>query len=438
MKNSAQKRVISIFVIMALFAAFFVPSHGTQAQESISEIYSETESGSGNDTQLLSVGDVNRDGRLNASDARLLLRCASQLDETTAYILSVGDYDGDKKITASDARIALRVAAGIDSIKCLQNGHSFVSVSYSPTCTKEGYTTNKCRHCAATDGSRTDVIPATGHKTQDKITKPTCTAAGHITSKCTVCGFVTVDRDDGKALGHSFSDWVMSKTEKTRKCVRCSYSETVKIEKKNEKVIYLTFDDGPGPYTEKLLRYLREYDVKATFFVTNQNPRYIHLLKTMAADGHAIGVHTLTHNWNIYSSEAKYMQDFNAMHKIIKEQTGIDTKIFRFPGGTNNTVSRSYSRGIMTKLAKSMTAKGYYYFDWNVDCYDTSGYNSSQIARTTINQISSRKVSIVLMHDIKNSTVESVKRIIEYGLANGYTFEVLDETSPAIRFNPAN
>ncbi len=352
--------------------------------------------------------------------------------------MTYGDYDSDSRISAADARISLRVAAHIDSIECIFHGHSYKSASYAPTCTKEGFTTNRCTRCAATDGSRTDITPAIGHKFQDKITKPTCTKAGHITTKCTVCGFISVNKDDGKALGHSFSEWVEGKTEKTRKCKRCDYKETVKIEKKNEKVIYLTFDDGPGPYTEKLLRYLREYDVKATFFVTNQNPGYIHLLKTMADDGHAIGVHTLTHNWNIYSSEEKYMQDFNAMHKIIKDKTGIDTKIFRFPGGTNNTVSRSYSRGIMTKLAKSMTAKGYYYFDWNVDCYDTSGYSSSQIARTTINQISSKKVAIVLMHDIRNSTVESVKRIIEYGLANGYSFEPLDENSPAIRFNPAN
>ena len=432
MKKHSVKKLLAL--LLALFTIISITAGSpAAAHEAVSEDESEAA-----DTISSSFGDVNGDGRLTASDARILLRCASQLQTADKSIIKNGDYDRDGKITASDARAALRVACGIDSIICIFSTHDFKPVTYAPTCISDGYTTRKCTRCSATDGSITNKLAATGHRLRDTITPPTCTKAGHLKSKCEVCGFVAADRDDGKATGHIFADWVIGKTEKTRKCKVCGYTESVKIEKKNDKVIYLTFDDGPGPYTEKLLKYLRKYDVKATFFVTNQSPYYTYLLKTMADDGHAIGVHTLTHNWNIYSSEEKYMQDFNAMHKIIKDRTGIDTKIFRFPGGTNNTVSRSYSRGIMTKLAKSMVQKGYYYFDWNVDCYDTSGYNSTQIANTTISQISSRKVSVVLMHDIKNSTVEAVPRIIEYGLKNGYSFEVLDETSPAIRFSPAN
>ncbi|MBR5496770.1 MAG: polysaccharide deacetylase, partial [Clostridia bacterium] len=223
---------------------------------------------------------------------------------------------------------------------------------------------------------------------------------------------------------------------KTRSCTRCSYSETEKIQ--NSKIVYLTFDDGPGQYTERLLGYLRKYDVKATFFVTNQFPKYIYNLKTMAEDGHAIGVHTLTHSWNIYSGEYSYMKDFNAMHDIIKRETGIDTKIFRFPGGTNNTVSRSYCRGIMSAMSRKMINNGYYYFDWNVDCCDTLGYSASQIASTTIGQIKGKSESIVLMHDIKKATVDAIPTIIEYCLNNGYVFDVLDENSPAIRFSPVN
>ena len=116
----------------------------------------------------------------------------------------------------------------------------------------------------------------------------------------------------------------------------------------------------------------------------------------------------------------------------------MDTKIFRFPGGTNNTVSRSYSRGIMAAAAKHMTDAGYVYFDWNVDCGDTLGYNSSKIASYTINQIKGRHSSVVLMHDIKNSTVEAVREIIKYGLSNGYTFAVLDESTPRVQFKPVN
>ncbi len=202
--------------------------------------------------------------------------------------------------------------------------------------------------------------------------------------------------------------------------------------------MYLTFDDGPGAYTERLLGYLARYGVKATFFVTDQFSRYSNTLTAIARDGHAIGVHTLTHQWSIYSSKQSYMNDFNAMHKLILDKTGIDTKIFRFPGGTNNTVSRSYSRGIMTELARTMTQNGYVYYDWNVDCGDTLGYSSQKIASTTISQIKNKNFSIVLMHDIKSTTVEAVCTIIEYCIANGYELAAIDESTPVIQFSPAN
>ena len=85
-----------------------------------------------------------------------------------------------------------------------------------------------------------------------------------------------------------------------------------------------------------------------------------------------------------------------------------------------------------------MAEKGYLNFDWNVDCRDTEGLNSTQIADTTIAQIKNRKQSVVLMHDIKNSTVEAIPTIIRYAKNNGYTFKVIDETTPSVRFKPAN
>ena len=127
------------------------------------------------------------------------------------------------------------------------------------------------------------------------------------------------------------------------------------------------------------------------------------------------------------------------MHQIILEETGVDTKIFRFPGGTNNTVSRSYSKGIMSAMAKYMTNAGYIYFDWNVDSGDTkSNASASYVAQNTIAQIKNRQISVVLMHDIKYATVEAIRTIIKYGLDNGYEFEVLDRSTPRVQFSPVN
>lgn len=186
-----------------------------------------------------------------------------------------------------------------------------------------------------------------------------------------------------------------------------------------------------------------KYNVKATFFVTNQFPKYQNLIKTAYDKGHKIAVHTCSHqiyskNNNIYSSVDAYMKDFNAMQDIIFKQTGNTTNIFRFPGGTNNTISKGQCKGIMTALAKQMTDAGYFYFDWNVDSNDSTHRNTQSVISDTIGQISKKQNAVVLMHDIKNYSVEAVPAIIEYCLEKGYSFKVLDETSPAVRFKPVN
>lgn len=444
MKKSTKNTLITIILaILIVFSVSFITMAKTSpeiAENVTDEVVSEEISTDDSDIAIefdeTKYGDVNNDGKINAADARLLLRCSASLEKVTVYVLTYGDYNKDGTITAADARTSLRVAASLEKINCILYGHDYKDFVVDPTCINEGYTTKKCSLCRITDGSKENIVPANGHKLIETNIKATCTSAGRFISRCSVCGYTEEFYTDA-ALGHSFSGWKESGTARTRTCSRCNFSEVVNINTQS-KVIYLTFDDGPGPYTKKLLGYLRSYNVKATFFVTNQFPNYIYLLKEMAADGHAIGVHSLTHNWSIYSGTNSYLKDFNAMHDIIKKQTGIDTKIFRFPGGTNNTVSRSYSRGIMTTLNKTMADKGYLNFDWNVDCRDTQGYNSSQIANTTIGQIRNQKQSVVLMHDIKYSTVEAIPTIIRYAKNNGYTFKVIDETTPTVRFRPAN
>lgn len=206
----------------------------------------------------------------------------------------------------------------------------------------------------------------------------------------------------------------------------------------NGKVIYMTFDDGPGKYTEQLLNTLQSYNTKATFFVTNQFPKYQPLITRMSNEGHTVAVHTLTHKWDIYNSVEAYMNDFNAMNSIIERLTGKPTRFFRFPGGTGNTVSRKHCSGIMTALSKQMTDMGYVYFDWNVGSQDTYLTEPSDIINTLINQISNKSQSIILMHDIKKATVEAVPGFIEYCLKNGYTFRAIDDTTKPYQTKPKN
>lgn len=196
-----------------------------------------------------------------------------------------------------------------------------------------------------------------------------------------------------------------------------------------EKVIYLTFDDGPGQYTKDLLSVLAKYNVKATFFICDTS--YKSVLKDIAAGGHSLAIHSKSHDYKkIYASEEAFFSDIYAVQDMIYEQTGIKTNLLRFPGGSSNGVS-SFNPGIMTRLTKLVEEKGFHYFDWNVDSNDAGGASSAdEVYQNVISGVKNRKNSVVLQHDIRGFSVDAVERIIQWGLANGYTFKALDENSP--------
>ena len=197
---------------------------------------------------------------------------------------------------------------------------------------------------------------------------------------------------------------------------------------KKEKVVYLTFDDGPCAYTEDFLKVLDEYNAKATFFVTDQfNGKYLDLIKKESDAGHAIAVHTNTHQYSIYTSVEDYINDFNTMNDKIESITGSKTNMFRFPGGSSNTISRNYSNGIMKRLANLMESKGYAYFDWNVDSTDGAGSGTNTIINNVLNGVRKNNESVVLMHDIHKSTLNALPTILDTLSKEGYTFEVLTE-----------
>lgn len=208
-------------------------------------------------------------------------------------------------------------------------------------------------------------------------------------------------------------------------------------EPSGDKVIYLTFDDGPGKYTKELLEVLAKYDVKATFFVCDTG--YKEVLADIAAGGHALAIHSKTHDYEkIYASEDAFFEDIYAVQDMILEYTGIKTNLLRFPGGSSNRVS-SFNPGIMTRLTKLVEQKGFYYFDWNVDSNDAGGAKTAdEVFQNVVNGVKNRKSSVVLQHDIQGFSVEAVERIIQWGLKNGFTFKALDENSPGAHHSVKN
>ncbi|MBQ3701758.1 MAG: polysaccharide deacetylase [Oscillospiraceae bacterium] len=198
-----------------------------------------------------------------------------------------------------------------------------------------------------------------------------------------------------------------------------------------EKTIYLTFDDGPGPYTARLLDVLDKYGAKATFFVTAQDSRYLDQIGRAFKAGHSIGVHTSSHDYNkIYASEYAFFEDFFNMEEIIKQQTGEYTRLFRFPGGSSNTVS-NFNPGIMSRLTRAMNDMGYQYFDWNVTSGDAGGTTKTdQVIQNIKDGCKQHRISVVLQHDIKDYSVAAVESILNWGKENGYSFKALQLDSP--------
>lgn len=202
-------------------------------------------------------------------------------------------------------------------------------------------------------------------------------------------------------------------------------------------VIYLTFDDGPSSnITPKVLDILKQKGVKATFFILNYDSNGEKLVKRAYSEGHTIAIHGYSHDYSqIYVSEEAYMSNIKKLQEKIKNSTGYNATITRFPGGSSNTVSKKYNKGIMTRLTKLVVNSGYKYFDWNVSSGDAGGVsNSDQLYNNVVNGLSKSKANVVLMHDFSSNQklLDALPRIIDYGLANGYTFERITESTPMV------
>ena len=102
----------------------------------------------------------------------------------------------------------------------------------------------------------------------------------------------------------------------------------------DEKVVYLTFDDGPSANTQRVLDILDQYDAKATFFITAQQPDYFPMIKKVYDEGHTIGLHSYTHEYDqVYASVDAYFDDLEKIGEVAKEQLGFVPCFIRFPGG---------------------------------------------------------------------------------------------------------
>lgn len=207
----------------------------------------------------------------------------------------------------------------------------------------------------------------------------------------------------------------------------------------DEKVVYLTFDDGPSRNTERVLEILDRYQVKATFFITGQWPEYKAMIKEAYDRGHTIGLHTYSHDYAaVYSSVDAYFQDLWAAGELVKEQIGYVPCFIRFPGGASNTISANYAQGIMTQLVSLVQEQGFQYYDWNASSGDGGVCTTEELIQNSTSY--SQNVIMLLCHDsgAKDNTVEALPAIIEYFQSQGYTFKAIDRESYVVHHGVNN
>lgn len=207
----------------------------------------------------------------------------------------------------------------------------------------------------------------------------------------------------------------------------------------DEKVVYLTFDDGPSANTQRVLDILDQYDAKATFFITAQQPDYFPMIKKVYDEGHTIGLHSYTHEYDqVYASVDAYFDDLEKIGEVAKEQLGFVPCFIRFPGGASNSISKKYSAGIMTQLTQQVLDKGYQYYDWNVSSGDGGTVTADQIiAQSETDEYT--KV-MLLFHDTeaKESTIQALPTVMEYYKNLGYSFKAIDRESLVVHHSVNN
>ena len=184
-----------------------------------------------------------------------------------------------------------------------------------------------------------------------------------------------------------------------------------------EKLVALTLDDGPGPYTERLLNAMKKRGVKATFFVLgNRIDQYPELIKRMEKEGHAVGNHSYDHPNLTRLSASGVSSNMNKTAKKIEKLIGHKPEVMRCPGGSCNKTVKKYAENAGIPIIY-----------WDVDTRDWESRNVTKIMNVAFGKDGIKNGSIVLMHDIHEPSVDAAIKMMDKLKKQGYTFVTVPE-----------
>ncbi len=184
-----------------------------------------------------------------------------------------------------------------------------------------------------------------------------------------------------------------------------------------EKVVSITFDDGPvKDVTPELLDLLKAYDVKACFFCIGKNiPGNENILKRITEEGHLVANHSYAHDfWFDLNSASTFMEDLSDTSNLIYGATGKKPLYFRPPYGVTTP-----------NLNKAVRKLNYSTIGWNIRTYDTISSDPGHVIKRIHKNLSPG--SILLFHDRMPETVQLLRTSIDYLINQGYKIVPLDE-----------
>lgn len=180
----------------------------------------------------------------------------------------------------------------------------------------------------------------------------------------------------------------------------------------NKKMIAITFDDGPGRYTQDIVNCLKQNNAKATFFVVGCNvDSYRNALKEADKAGCEIGNHSYSHRWLNNLTKEEIKEELYRTDKKIENITGDATALIRVPGGLlNATVENTVDRPIIL---------------WSIDTRDWETRNKDKTVRTVLENV--KDGDIILMHDIYEPTKKAACELIPELERRGYQLVTVSE-----------
>ena len=176
------------------------------------------------------------------------------------------------------------------------------------------------------------------------------------------------------------------------------------------KVIALTFDDGPGPYTAHLLDVLDQYGAKATFFLIGSKvSSQANIVRSIHARGHQLGNHSWSHPELPKLPVDQIADEIDRTNDAIKQATGVTPAILRPPYGAVNGV-----------VLEQLRLRGMSSILWSVDTRDWADRNSDIVCSRAV--AGARPGAVILMHDIHQTSVGAVPCILSALKQQGYSF----------------